>query len=208
MKKTILLFLVMIMSSVINAQTVTIGNQVWMRNNLNVDKFRNGDPIPEAKTDEEWRKAGENKQPAWCNYSNDPALGIKYGKLYNWFAVNDPRGLAPEGYHIPSDAEWTSLTDYLGGKLVAGKTMKSTNSWNVGTSGTNNSGFSGLPGGRRNYDGRFEFNGISGEWWSSTPNDMFSKVSAWYRTLSYGSSSVSIASNDKKGGVSVRCIKD
>ena len=104
---------------------VTIGSQVWMTENLNVDKFRNGDPIPEAKTYEEWKKAGENKQPAWCNYKNDPANGEKYGKLYNWFAVNDPRGLAPKGCHIPSDKEWTVLTDFLGGNKVAGTKMKS-----------------------------------------------------------------------------------
>ena len=102
------------LSLVLNAQTVTIGTQVWMTKNLDVAKFRNGDPIPEAKTDEEWEKAGENKQPAWCNYDNNPANGTKYGKLYNWHAVNDPRGLAPEGYHVPTDAEWTILENFLG----------------------------------------------------------------------------------------------
>lgn len=90
-------------------QTVTIGNQVWMTKNLNVDKFRNGDPIPEAKTDEEWIKAGENKQPAWCYYENDPANGEKYGKVFNWYAVNDPRGLAPEGWHDPTEEELQDL---------------------------------------------------------------------------------------------------
>ena len=102
-------------------EEVTIGNQIWMTKNLNVDKFRNGDPILEAKTDEEWQKAGEKKQPAWCYYDNDPKNGEQYGKLYNWYAVNDPRGLAPEGYHVPTDAEWTQLSDYLGGEDVAGK---------------------------------------------------------------------------------------
>ena len=111
------------------AQTVTIGNQVWMTKNLNVDKFRNGDPIPQAKTAAEWKAAGEKKQPAWCYYDNDPANGAKYGKLYNWFAVNDSRGLAPAGYHIPSDAEWTQLTDFLGSD--AGTKMKSTSGWGV-----------------------------------------------------------------------------
>ena len=82
---------------------ITIGRQVWMTENLNVDKFRNGDPISHAKTDEEWVKAGENGSPAWSHYDNDPANGEKYGKLYNWYAVNDSRGLAPEGWKIPSD---------------------------------------------------------------------------------------------------------
>jgi hypothetical protein len=113
------------------------------RENLDVDKFRNGDPIPEAKTDEEWYQATNNKEPVWCYYNNDPANGEKYGKLYNWFAVNDPRGLAPTGYHVPSDAEWTTLTNYLGGESVAGTKMKST------------SGFSCLQGGFRSNDGTF-----------------------------------------------------
>ena len=96
-------------------------------NNLNVDKFRNGDPIPQAKTNAEWLAAGENKQPAWCYYDNDPANGEKYGKLYNWYAVNDSRGLAPEGYHIPTYAEWTTFMNLLGND--AGNKMKSTSGW-------------------------------------------------------------------------------
>ena len=93
---------------------VKIGQQVWTTENLNVDKFRNGEIIPEAKSEEEWIEAGDNKKPAWCYYNNDPSNGTKYGKLYNWYAVNDPRGLAPEGWHIPSDKEWDVLTNYLG----------------------------------------------------------------------------------------------
>jgi uncharacterized protein (TIGR02145 family) len=108
---------------------VKIGRHVWMAENLNVDKFRNGDPIPQAKTLEEWDSAREKKQPAWCYYNNEPANGMKYGKLYNWYAVNDERGLAPEGWHIPSDAEWTILTNFLGGEKVAGKKLKSTTGW-------------------------------------------------------------------------------
>jgi len=123
------------LNPIFQAQTVTIGKQVWMTKNLDVSTFRNGDPIPEAKTDEAWKAAGENKQPAWCYYDNDPKNGTKYGKLYNWYAVNDPRGLAPAGYHIPTDAEWTVLTDYLGGEDVAGKKMKSTSGWDSYTTG-------------------------------------------------------------------------
>ena len=108
-------------------KTVTIGTQVWMKENLNVSTFRNGDPIPEAKTDEEWERAGELEQPAWCYYDNDPKNGTKYGKLYNWYAVNDARGLAPSGYHVPTDEEWEMINDFLGDD--AGNKMKSTSGW-------------------------------------------------------------------------------
>ena len=110
------------------AQTVTIGNQTWTTKNLDLATFRNGDAIPQAKTNEEWSAAGRNKQPAWCYYDNDPKNGTKYGKLYNWYAVNDSRGLAPAGYHIPTDEEWTVLHDFLGGTRgylhSAGEKMK------------------------------------------------------------------------------------
>jgi uncharacterized protein (TIGR02145 family) len=126
----ILLFLVIF--SVCNsfAQTVTIGNQIWTTKNLDVATFRNGDAIPQAKTNEEWEAAGDNKQPAWCYHENNTANGNKYGKLYNWYAVVDARGLAPIGYHIPTDDEWTVLSTFLGGEDVAGKKMKSSFGWN------------------------------------------------------------------------------
>jgi hypothetical protein len=108
---------------------VAIGTQVWTTKNLDVATFRNGDPIPQAKTYEEWKAAGDNKQPAWCYYENKAANGTKYGKLYNWYAVNDARGLAPAGWHVPTDEEWTVLSTYLGGEEVAGKKMKSASGW-------------------------------------------------------------------------------
>ncbi len=136
MKKCLFFFLVFFgLMGIIHSQTVTIGTQVWMTKNLDVDHFRNGNPIPQAKTDEEWERAGKNKQPAWCYYNNDPANGVKYGKLYNWYAVNDQRGLAPAGYHVPSEEEWQVLTDYLGGLESAGKEMKSISGWNDYTTG-------------------------------------------------------------------------
>jgi uncharacterized protein (TIGR02145 family) len=116
-------------------KSVKIGTQTWTTENLNVSTFRNGYPIMEAKTNEEWNQANENKQSAWCYYENDPKNGAKYGKLYNWYAVNDPRGLAPAGWHVPSDAEWTILSDFLGGGMTAGKKMKSLSGWNSYTSG-------------------------------------------------------------------------
>ena len=109
---------------------VAIGTQVWTTKNLDVATFRNGDAIPQAKTDEEWKAAGENKQPAWCYYENNTANGTKYGKLYNWYAVNDARGLAPTGWHVATEEEWTVLSNYLGGEVVAGKKMKSSSGWN------------------------------------------------------------------------------
>ena len=112
-------------------KTVTIGSQVWMDKNLEVSTFRNGDVIPQATSNAEWEAAGKNKQPAWCYYDNDAKNDVKYGKLYNWYAVNDPRGLAPAGYHVPTDAEWTTLGNFLGDD--AGKKMKSTSGWETWT---------------------------------------------------------------------------
>ena len=148
-------------------KTVKIGNQVWMTENLNVIHFRNGDPISEARSDEEWDKAHKNNKPACCYYDNDPAKGEKYSKLYNWYSVNDPRGLAPKGWHIPTDKDWTVLTDYLGGNDVAGKKMKSTSGWSNNGNGTNESGFNGLSGGLRNANGSFYDIGGGGYWWSA-----------------------------------------
>lgn len=185
---------------------VVIGEQVWMRENLDVDTFRNGDPIPQAKTDEEWKIAGENGQPTWCYYENNPANGDRYGKLYNWYAVNDPRGLAPSGWHIPSDTEWTTLIDYLGGYAKAGTDMKSKNGWHEEGNGNNSSGFSGFPGGMRYYDGSyFFFIGKNGYWWSSSEKDT---NSAWFRNLVYNSNSLDRLADEKQSGLSVRCIRD
>jgi len=194
---------------IIQYNSVKIGNQVWMSENLNVSTFRNGDPIPEAKTAEEWKKAGEKKQPAWCYYDNDPANGAKYGKLYNWYAVSDSRGLAPTGWHIPSDAEWTKLTDFLGGidarVLITGAKMKSKNGWYDNGNGNNSSGFSGLPGGYRYGSGAFGGVGGYGYWWSSTEDGT---GSAWLRTLVYSNGNVYRGYDYKGGGFSVRCLRD
>lgn len=153
------------------SKEVTIGEQVWMTENLNVDKFRNGDTIPHAKTDEGWEKAAENKQPARCYYDNDPSNGEKYGKLYNWYAVNDARGLAPDGWKIPTSADWTDLADFLGGTSDAGGKLKETGTthWDSPNTGaTNETGFTALPGGYRRYDGKFGDFGSYGTLWSAT----------------------------------------
>lgn len=191
--------------SIAHTQTVTIGNQVWMSENLNVDKFRNGDPIREAKTEAEWLLAGENKQPAWCYYNNDPANGGKYHKLYNWYAVNDSRGLAPDGWKVPSDAEWTALTDYLGGEAAAGTKMKSTSGWEENGNGTNESGFSALRGGFRDPNGKFDFVNSHGGWWSSTEKDA---NEAFHRHMNSTSGKVYGGTFSKITGFSVRCVRE
>lgn len=188
-----------------NFKEVRIGNQVWMAENLNLDRFRNGDPIPHVKSAIEWKRAGEMQQPAWCYYDNDPANGEKYGKLYNWYAVVDDRGLAPKGWHIPSDEEWTTLTDYLGGEEIAGYKMKSTSGWAENGNGTNESGFSGLPGSvRYPIDGSFLHIGEIGYWWSSTPYGDSAFSRALFSNKVYASNTIPFA----KTGCSVRCLKD
>lgn len=136
-------------------KTIKIGEKVWMAENLNVSHFRNGDLIPEAKTIEEWVLAGTKNEPAWCYYNNDSENSIKYGKLYNWYAVNDPRGLAPENWTIPDNNEWAKLIDYLGGSKEAGAGMKSATGWNSKGNGDNSSRFTALPGGGRVYNAIF-----------------------------------------------------
>ena len=166
---TVLMIIVLITSACCDKtpDIVVIGNQTWTTKNLDVATFRNGDAIPQAKTDEEWEAAGVNKQPAWCYYENDVANGTKYGKLYNWYAVKDARGLAPTGWHIPTDEEWTVLSTFLGGEDVAGKKMKSSSGWNYKGNGNNSSGFTGLPGGFRYY-GAFANLVGGGGWWSTS----------------------------------------
>jgi uncharacterized protein (TIGR02145 family) len=134
-------------------KSITIGSKSWMINNLDVVNFRNGDPIPQAKTDEEWELAAKNKQPAWCYLENDPLNGQKYGVLYNGYALIDSRGIAPKGWHIPTLDEFTNMISYLGGESVAGGKLKSTNGWanndyqRINGNGSNSSGFSELKNG-------------------------------------------------------------
>ncbi len=208
MKRVLFPFLTLLISTSQgqnNPETVTIGTQVWMKENLNVSTFRNGDTLPEAKTEKEWKEGGENKTPAWCYYNNKTENGEKYGKLYNWYAVKDRRGLAPQGYHLPGDAEWTTLTKFLGGEEAAGTKMKSSVGWEKNDNGTNTSGFTGLPGGYRYYDGTFFSIGSNGSWWSSTKSR--AKI-AWYRNMVSSSGDINRRNTSKRNGFSVRCIKD
>jgi uncharacterized protein (TIGR02145 family) len=109
--------------------TVTIGNLTWTVENLNVEKFRNGDPIMQVRSFDEMKQAWEEKKPAWCYLDFDPVNGIKYGRLYNWYAINDPRGLAPAGWRIPTTEEWYLMCEQLGGEAIAGKKMKTSYGW-------------------------------------------------------------------------------
>lgn len=182
---------------------VTIGSQIWAVANLNVSTFRNGDSIPEAKTHKEWVAAGESGKPAWCNYNNDPALGLRFGKLYNWYAVNDSRGLAPAGWTLPGDEDWTKLVNSLGGPALAGKKLKSSNSWSGGDNGTNDVGFMGFPGGYRVENGTFLNIGSIGTWWSSTESKNSNAIDNYIAL----SGSLNRNSSPKQRGESVRCIR-
>ena len=185
--------------------TIRIGDQVWMAKNLNVTNFRNNEPIPEARTKEEWIKAGKEGKPAWCHYENKDENGIKYGKLYNWYAVTDPRGIAPAGWHVSSDAEWRLVTDFLGGEDAAGTKMKSPTGWTKNGNGSNESGFSGLPGGSRDFNGDFSYGDQIGYWWTTTAQD---NHLAWYRAIDQTPWYVYRTNYRKENGLSVRCIKD
>jgi uncharacterized protein (TIGR02145 family) len=184
---------------------VKIGNQIWMTQNLKVAHFRNGDSVPYAKTAEEWEKAGKDQKPAWCYYNNDPANDNRYGKLYNWYAVNDSRGLAPEGWHIPSDVEWKQLTDFIGGNEAAGKKMKSISGWELNGNGTNESGFNGLPGGYRYDYGFFNYGGLFAVWWAS-PVNYISFAWLYYQAYNFGNAFRYFPT--KSFGFSVRCVKN
>ncbi len=184
---------------------VKIGTQIWAVRNLDVTHFKNGDTILEAKTAEEWQKAGDSSIAAWCYYDNDSLNGKKYGKLYNWYAVNDRRGLATNGWHIPDEEEWTILIEYLGGTDAAGIQLKTTEGWNNEGNGTNTSGFCGLPGGYRYNNG--SFNGIEkfGSWWSIVESG---SQNAWYRYLSAADGKIMRKVDDRRDGFSVRCLKN
>lgn len=201
---------------------VTIGTQIWSPSNLDVTTYRDGTPIPQITDPTQWKNLTTG---AWCYYNNDPANGAVYGKLYNWYAVAgiydaasaaNPalrKKLAPTGWHIPNDVEWTQLTDCLGGESVAGGKMKSTGTIQAGTGlwqdpntdATNESGFTGLPAGGRNSNGVFFLIGDFGIWWSSSE---FDTTNAWYRSLYYNYGVAERSISGKKSGFSVRCVRD
>jgi uncharacterized protein (TIGR02145 family) len=177
-----------------------------MSKNLDVTTYRNGDPIPKVTDMTAWASLVTG---AYCYYNNDSATYASiYGKLYNWYAVNDPRGLAPEGWYIPTSFEWTTLSNCLGGDAIAGGPLKETGTghWSApNAGGTNVTGFYGLPGGYRSALGNFYDIGLVGHYWSASA---FSSNFAYNRFLHYNNDDLGNTNNNMKIGMSIRCIRN
>jgi uncharacterized protein (TIGR02145 family) len=188
-----------------NFEEVKIGNQIWMSKNLSVDKFNNGDLIIEAKSNEDWVRASENKIPAWCCYNNDLQNDDKFGKLYNYYTLIDPRGFAPEGWIIPSEDDWQNLFSFAG--TSPAKKLKSNKFWNsnIENGGIDQFGFSGLPGGyRKREDGEFVHLNSIGSWWTLGP---VNENQASFKNMIWNWK-VAIGLNGHMGkGLSVRCLR-
>lgn len=190
-------------------KTVYIGIQHWMAENLKVSKYSDGTAIPNVTDNTEWSKLTTG---AWSYYNNDAVNNAKYGKLYNWYAVskttNGNKNVCPTGWHVPTDAEWTVLTDYLGGSGVAGGKMKEvgTTSWNnPNTDATNTSLFTGLPGGYLGGGGIYDAIGYGSNWWSSTE---YNTYDAWIRNLDFLNGGAGSDNYNKRTGLSIRCLRD
>jgi uncharacterized protein (TIGR02145 family) len=186
-----------------NYTTVQIGSQCWFKENLRNDNYNDGTAIPGSMDNATWTTTTSGAQAILD--ADSVANFATYGRLYNWYAVNNAAGLCPTGWHVPTDAEWDSLIDYLGGASVAGNAMKSTTGWPSGRGGTNTSGFSALPGGYRSSGtGDFYDQGDYGGWWSASPHG----TNAWNSYLYSGASYVYHASGNPRFGFSVRCVRD
>ena len=227
MKKSKLFLNVLILTLVSNAsyaqvvKEVKVGTQIWMEENLTVSTFRNGDTIPQAKTEKEWETATNQKKPVWCYYDNDTSLNnnSKFGKLYNWYAVCDPRGLAPLGWHVPASSEWEAILVNLGGVrsvngrfLDCGQKIKSSTDWFIESKAVVKPGtkvtpslFKGYPVGVRTWDGKFEGKSFRTYWWCLDERDW---REGYIIQADYSSSMVVKWSIDKGYGISVRCVKD
>ena len=190
--------------------TTSIGSQCWMAENLRTTLYRDGSAIPTGLSDASWSSTTAG---AMTVYNNDPANVAQFGRLYNAFSVGDARGICPVGWHVPGDAEWTVLTNALGGEALAGNSMKVPGSLDLGTGpwiaqnfgATNSSGFSGLPGGYRGAPGDYQWLQFFGYWWTSTP---FTTLTWYYRGLDYDKESVTRSVGNDNNGFSVRCLKD
>jgi len=188
-----------------NYKTITIGNQIWMIENLRTTKYNDGTIIPLVTDNRAWRISST---PAYCWYNNDTIYKNLYGALYNGYAVNTNK-LCPKGWHISTNAEWTTLIQILGGKNIAGGKLKEsgTTHWKEPNSGaTNESGFTALPGGTRYNNGLFFSMGYIGYWWTFTEANVFNN--GWYRSMDFSNCSVYRNYIDFNNGFSVRCIKD
>ena len=196
--------------------TVNIGTQVWMAENLKTTHYANGTVIPFVNSNAAW-DALTSTSEAYCWHSDDINNKNSYGALYTWSAAmnselsstNNPsgiQGVCPTGWHLPSDAEWTQLTDFLGGETVAVGKLKSTTGWYNGGNGTNESGFTALPAGvRHSSGGIFNYIGINSRWWSATEE---SSIIALDRLLGYNLTELERYGNYKEAGNSVRCVRD
>lgn len=188
-------------------KTILIGNQVWMAENLKTSIYRNGDPIPNVTDNEVWSGLSTG---AWCFYNNDSAYECPYGKLYNWYACMDSRGLCPQGWHVPSFTDWATLdlsTQYLSERIKSTGTLDSgTGLWYASNINVNNNlGFSAVPGGiRNNGNGVFSLIGYSSNIWSSSiGGPVYSHI------LEYNNNYTFLYDNTvEKDGLNVRCIKD
>lgn len=182
--------------------TVSINEQVWMSENLRVGRYRNGDLIPEQTSNNNWKYA---KTGSWCYYENDSANGNTFGKLYNWRAINDPRGLCPKGWHVPAKEEFEKLITFMGGSKIAGAGLKADRLWKFPDTVINNSGFNALPGGARYYAGAFYYLGYFAGFWTSTEAN---KDFAWTYFLESSNSESTAQFFGKDCGFSCRCVKD
>ena len=185
--------------------TVTIGTQVWMKENLKTTKYSDGTAIPNVTNYSTWSNLSTG---AYCDYNNAYYFSTIYGKLYNWFAVIDTNKICPTGWHVPSDVEWTQLTTYLGGEFVAGGELKEigTTHWHTPNTGaTDETGFTALPGGSRDIYGTFDDMGDYGVWWSTTQYD---GINAWKWSMLYNYKFCSKSYSTMTNGFSIRCIND
>ena len=183
-------------------ESVRIGGRTWMARNLDVVTYRNGDSIPNISDTREWT---ETKGGAWCHYGNDTFFARNYGRLYNWKAVTDLRGLCPTGWRIPDASDWSALADSLGGTDVAAGPLKSTVNWTLPNTGaTNATGFGANPSGFR-FENGFSYLGENGYWWCRDEED---ETFAFSVVIMYRESGLYLISNDKSMGLSVRCIKE
>jgi uncharacterized protein (TIGR02145 family) len=186
--------------------SIVLGNgQEWMSENLKTTVYANGDPIPNVTDSLQWLTTTSG---AWAYYNDNSSFNSQYGKLYNWYTVVDSRNVCPNGWHVPTDLEWTILTDYLGGLIVSGGKMKNTGTqyWqSPNLAATNNIGFSALPGGYRSMFNSFFEIGNFAYFWSTS---VFNSTNAWTRYLSFNSASTFKDGNSKSDGFSVRCLKN
>jgi uncharacterized protein (TIGR02145 family) len=190
---------------------IKIGNQTWSVYNLNVDNFRNGKEIKEAKSADEWERFNGSETPAWCYYEDDMKNGNKYGKLYNYWAVHNRQNLAPEGWHIPTFEEWEILINYCGGFTEAGLKMKTSMGWHEGLNnvlgnGNNTSGFNALPAGICFSNRQFKEMGYETKWWTSSEDGKY----PIYIILTNNNNEVKVSKTyfGAVGGLSIRCVKD